>query len=176
MLKTVILATIDMDVKCCLCRKAVTDASEKKWRKRLHGDSCREVKARLESISSVSLDSLLETSDPNAYLCRSCDSQIRSIDIFEAKLAVQKSAIKEKLSLLHSVVSAPLELLRKRSQPQPVAHKRLRLSEHSETVHAVQQISTNQDQSTTVVQPSPISAGQVEKPSPDVQVNILAFR
>ena len=160
-----------MDVKCCLCRKVITN--EKKWRKRLHGDSCREVKARLESISSVSLDSLLETSDPNACLCRSCDSYISSIGILEAKVAVQKSAVEEKLSLLHSVVGAPLELLRKRSQPQPVALKRLRLSERPETVDAVPQTSSNQDNSTT---PSLTSAGQVEKPSPEVQVNVSAFR
>ena len=133
----------------------------------------RRGKARLESISSVSLDNVLEISDPNAYLCRSCYSEISSIDtLVEAKLAVQKSAVEEKLSLLHStVVGTQLQLLHKRSQPQPVPSKRLHLSEHSERVHTVQQTSCHQDHLTTVVQSSPsTSRGQVENPSPDVQV------
>ena len=89
-----------MDVNCCLCRKTLTSEIEKKTRKRIHGASCREVKAQLESISSVSLDNVSEINDPNAYLCRSCYSEISSIDTLEAKLAVQKSAVEEKLSLL----------------------------------------------------------------------------
>ena len=131
-----------MDLNCCLCRTALP--SEKRKRKRLHGLSCREVKERLENISSVPLDSLLETCDPNAYLCRNCENVISSIGTLEAKLAVQKSAVKEKLSLLHSVVTAPLQLLRKRSQPHPAPMKRLRLSERPEAAHTVQQTPCNQ--------------------------------
>lgn len=145
----------------CLCWKTLISEMEMKMRK-----------AELESISSVSLDSVLEISDPNAYLSRSCYSEISSIDTLEAKLAVQKSAVEEKLSLLHStVVGTQLQLLRKRSQPQPVLSKRLHLSEHSERVHTVQQTPCHQDHLTTVVQSSPsTSRGQVENPSPDVQV------
>ena len=98
----------EMDVNCCLCRKTLTSEIKKKTRKRIHCASCREVKARLESISSVSLDNVLEISDPNAHLCRSCYSEISSIDSLEAKLAVQKSAVEENclsytvLLLVHS--------------------------------------------------------------------------
>ena len=69
-----------MDLNCCLCRTALP--SEKRKRKRLHGLSCREVKERLENISSVPLDSLLETRDPNAYLCRNCENVMSSIGTF----------------------------------------------------------------------------------------------
>ena len=171
-----ILAATEMDVNCCLCRKTLTSEIEKKTRKRIHGASCREVKARLESISSVSLDNVLEINDPNAYLCRSCYSDISSIDTLEAKLSVQKSAVEEKLSLLHStVVGTQLQLLRKRSQTQPAPAKRLRLSERSERAHTVQQTPHDQDHLTTVVQPS-TSRGQVENPSPDVQVSFSDLR
>ena len=82
-----------MALNCCLCMTVLP--TDKRRRKRLHGDSCREVKQQLQAIANVSLENIVETKDPKAYLCYDCDRQISSIITLEAKVASLKSAVNE---------------------------------------------------------------------------------
>ena len=126
-----------MALNCCLCMTVLP--TDKRRRKRLHGDSCREVKQQLQAIANVSLENIVETKDPKAYLCYDCDRQISSIITLEAKVASLKSAVNGKLSLLHSVLGTSLQLLRKRSlsgenQQAQLPVKRARLSQCSHSL------------------------------------------
>jgi hypothetical protein len=96
---------------CCLCRANQID---KRRRRKLHGGSCATLKEQLQSFSSVPLESLAETKDEDAYLCSSCETQLKSIGSLETKLTEMKSKVKEKLSNLHSVLGTPMDALRKR--------------------------------------------------------------
>lgn len=103
---------MDAVLSCCLCRETLS--KDKRRRRKLHGPSCSIFKAQMQSMSSVSLESLVETGDKDAYLCSSCETQLKSIGTLEVKLAELKSQIKKKLSNLHSVLGTPADILRKR--------------------------------------------------------------
>lgn len=100
------------DHLCCLCRSSL--AKDRRRRRKLHGQSCSSLKEQLQDLSSVPLASLVETADDNAYLCNSCEKQLTSIAILEAKLAELRSGIRASLSTLHSVLGTPIDTLRKR--------------------------------------------------------------
>ena len=57
---------------CCLCR---TLAKDKRSRKKFHGSSCSTLKEQMQKLSSVSLESLGETSDENSYFCSNCENK-----------------------------------------------------------------------------------------------------
>ena len=114
---------MEVALSCCLCRKTL--AKDKRRRRKLHGPSCLTMKEHLQKLSSVSLESLVETSDENAYLCSSCEVQLKSVESLEDKLSGLKSEIRGMLSDLRSVLGTPVESLRKRqlqgscNQPAP---------------------------------------------------------
>ena len=68
---------------CCLSGIKITDRRRKR---RLHGQSCSELKENLQSLSSVPLESLAETYDQDAYLCNSCENELISIRNLEKKV------------------------------------------------------------------------------------------
>ena len=72
---------MEVALSCCLCRKTL--AKDKRRRRKLHGPSCLTMKEHLQKLSSVSLESLVETSDENAYLCSSCEVQLKSVESLE---------------------------------------------------------------------------------------------
>ena len=87
---------------CCLCGIKITDRRRKR---RLHGQSCSELKENLQSLSSVPLESLAETYDQDAYLCNSCENELISIRNLEKKVGELKAGIVGRLSKLHPVFS-----------------------------------------------------------------------
>ncbi len=84
---------------CCLCKSVLP--SDKRRRRKLHGESCKEVKEQLQSISAVPLANFEEISDPSAYLCRKCEQRVISIGTWTAKANALKKSIKTLLSQLH---------------------------------------------------------------------------
>ncbi len=63
-------------MNCCLCQKRL--ATDKRKRRKLHGPSCSSLKEELQKLSSVSLESLETLSDRDAYLCSTCEFQLKS--------------------------------------------------------------------------------------------------
>lgn len=84
---------------CCLCKSTLP--SDKRTRRKLHGESCKEVKEQLQGISVVPLANFEETSDPTAYLCRKCEQQVISFGNWTAKATALKKCIETLLSQLH---------------------------------------------------------------------------
>ena len=66
-----------MDKICCLCRLSLP--ADLRKIKQLHGQSCEKAKQTLQQLSDVPLDQLVETSHPNASLCRDCEKCLDSI-------------------------------------------------------------------------------------------------
>ena len=56
----------------------------------MHGDSCRRTRYVLESNSRVPLWNLVETSDPNAYLCNHCVRDLNNILSYRSKIDALK--------------------------------------------------------------------------------------
>ena len=73
----------------------------RKKRRKLHGVSAKRLKDTLAGLSQKPLEVLLETRDPNAYLCNQCEKQLDSLVDLEAKLTATRLCIVEKLSSLH---------------------------------------------------------------------------
>ena len=78
---------------------------DRRRKRRLHGQSCSELKENLQSLSSVSLESLANTYDQDAYLCNSCENELISIRNLEKKVGELKAGIVGRLSKLHPVFS-----------------------------------------------------------------------
>ena len=72
---------------------------DKRRRRKLHGPSCFTMKEQMQKLSSVPLESLVETSDENAYLCSSCETQLQSVESLEDKPSGLKSEIRGMLSV-----------------------------------------------------------------------------
>ena len=85
---------------CCLGEIKIAD---RRTKRRLHGQSCSELKENLQSLSSVPLESLAETYDQDAYLCNSCENELISIRNLEKKVGELKAGIIGRLSKLHPV-------------------------------------------------------------------------
>jgi len=89
------------EFSCCLCR---SEALEKRKRKRFHGASCLKAKIILQRISDVPLDYLVQTSNPDAVLCITCEQQLLNIRKAEEKLKLLQYEVSEKLkSLTHRI-------------------------------------------------------------------------
>ena len=95
---------------CCLCRLALPEDSRKK--KRLHGRSCEKVKQTLQQLSDVPLDLLLETSHPNASLCKDCGKCLDSIGKLTTQLQKLRSQVFQKLQTLN--ITEQARIARKR--------------------------------------------------------------
>ena len=161
-----------MDISCCLC-KAHLPRTDKRNRRKLHGDSCRRTRDVLESNSRVPLQNLMETSDPNAYLCNHCVRDLNNILSYQSKIDALKSSVMEKLSVLQVVPGTMAQL-----HP---ASKRPRLDSIASSSTAVQLETATLETSShstpsqlhTVTQPSTAlqSQGASQFQSPDVQVS-----
>ncbi len=82
-----------MDVTCSLCPVSVKESSKR--RKKLHGESCKEVKATLLSIaedSGVNIAAL--ELNANAYLCYQCNLLLCNIRSTKSKLGKLVSNVK----------------------------------------------------------------------------------
>ncbi len=68
---------------CCLCKTSVTSAGEKKRRKKLHGNACKETRdalnAELSDTSSMTIEDFADTTPMNCYICKNCDSLLNKI-------------------------------------------------------------------------------------------------
>lgn len=60
---------------CSLCKKDLSSDSEKKRRKRLHGEVC----AKTRAVLIVEIEGSLEdyTASADSFLCRSCDTKLQ---------------------------------------------------------------------------------------------------
>ena len=84
---------------CCLCRLVTL---EKRKRKKLNGESCLKAKAILQELSDVPLDFFVQTSNPDAVLCNTCEKLLLNVCKVEEKLKLFKHEVIEKLeSLTH---------------------------------------------------------------------------
>ncbi len=102
-------------MNCCLCQKRL--ATDKRKRRKLHGPSCSTLKEELQKLSSVSLESLETLSDRDAYLCSTCEFQLKSIINLNEKLSEHNNEVRSMLSKLQSVSGTPMEAQRKRHLP-----------------------------------------------------------
>ncbi len=102
-------------MNCCLCQKRL--ATDKRKRRKLHGPSCSTLKEELQKLSSVSLESLETLSDRDAYLCSTCEFQLKSIINLNEKLSEHNNEVRSMLSKLQSVYGTPMEAQRKRHLP-----------------------------------------------------------
>ena len=84
-------------MQCCLCATNVTD---RKKRRKLHGDSAKRFKDALAKLSQHPLDALLETADPDAFLCTVCEKHLATVVDLEPRLTSARRALTEKLSTL----------------------------------------------------------------------------
>lgn len=98
------------DSLCCLCRLSLPNDSRKK--KRLHGRSCEKAKQTLQQLSNVPLDLLMETSHPNASLCKDCEKCLDSIGKLTTQLQNFRSQVIQKLQALNRTEQA--RIVRKR--------------------------------------------------------------
>ena len=95
---------MEEDSLCCLCRLSLPADSRKK--KRFHGRSCEKSKRTLQQLSSVSLDLLVETSHPNASLCKDCEKCLDSINKLTTQLQNLRSQVLQKLGALNRTEQA----------------------------------------------------------------------
>ncbi len=79
-------------MNCCLCQKRL--ATDKRKRRKLHGPSCSSLKEELQKLSSVSLESLETLSDRDAYLCSTCEFQLKSIINLKGAVPPEPAVIK----------------------------------------------------------------------------------
>ena len=162
---------------CCLCRSPVP--ADHRRRKKLHGTSCATAKSVLTEVSGVSLETLVETSDPAAVLCYSCERVLNNIHSTAAKLETLKADVKGKVSVLQSVTLCP----EKRRRPIPDAE--LPQAKHTciENVLPVPAPPSTSDPVPTTTQVTPPTDSQsqlpstsaavepaVQEPSPHIQV------
>lgn len=98
-------------MSCCLCKQTL--ARDRRRKRKLHGDQGKSaaIKEQLQALSSVPLDSLIETRDKDAYLCSGCENQITSFSSLNDKVAKLRRDIQIKISTLQ-----PVLLLGKRLQ------------------------------------------------------------
>ena len=75
-------------------------------RKKLHGAGCAKVKTVLKEVLCVPLEALVETSDPTAVLCYSCERTPNNIDTLVAKAETLKEDVRKKVSALQSVTAS----------------------------------------------------------------------
>ena len=114
---------MEVALSCCLYKKTLV--KDKRSRRKLHDHSCITMKEQMQKQSSVSLESLVEISDENAYKCSSSEAQLKYVESMEDTLSGLKSEIRGMLSDLWSVLGTPVESLRKRqlqsscNQPAP---------------------------------------------------------
>ena len=114
--------------KCCLCSR---EEKDRRRLRRLHGDSSVALKQHLQSLSAVSLDSLQETSDKDAKLCSTCESEIREMKNLEAKITGLQEKVQLKISKLR-----PAPGKRQHPAPQPPAQKHIWLLQQVSNLHA----------------------------------------
>ena len=91
-----------MDVCCCLCRDPVAGDHQK--RKKLYGAACKKARTVLTEEFCVSLEALVETKDPEAVVCSSCETALNNIRRLTDKVEALKAGVREKLAGLRSVV------------------------------------------------------------------------
>ncbi len=94
-------------MNCCLCQKRL--ATDKRKRRKLHGPSCSSLKEELQKPSRVSLESLEALSDRDAYLCSTCEFQLKSTINHNEKLSEHNNEVRSMLSKLQSVSGTPME-------------------------------------------------------------------
>jgi len=95
-----------MDKICCLCRLSLPADSRKMMR--LHGRSCE-----IANPAAVPLDQLVETSHPNASLCRGCEKCLDSIGRLTTQSQNFRYQVLQELQALNRTEQA--RIARKRS-------------------------------------------------------------
>ena len=85
---------------CCLRREPVP--SNRRKRKKLHGEACTSARSVLRKFTAVPLETLAETRDPDAVLCYSCENKLTSIHDLEIKLKEARSTIERMAGCLQA--------------------------------------------------------------------------
>ena len=113
--------------ECCLCEETLV--GDKRKRRRFYGSSCENFKNYLQKLSPVPLSEVIQERD--AYLCKSCESQLKKAVDLEEKLSKLHEKLKLKLttsadsSQLHSLAS------KKRRTEEPEVSLKLQCMESS---------------------------------------------
>ena len=88
--------------KCCLCKVSVTSVQEKKRRKKLHGNACKETRdalnTELDDAFKMNLVDFKDTSSVNCYICKNCDTLLNNILELQKHLSRLKDTVKGYIS------------------------------------------------------------------------------
>ena len=95
-----------MEPVCSLCKSPIPNSRR---RRKLHGSSCATPRATLERFVianlGLTLECVVETCNPHAYLCHICVKQLDSVPALEEKLASAQKELESLKKELNSKVS-----------------------------------------------------------------------
>lgn len=97
---------MNVDIKCCLCSKLLSDSTSRKKRKKLHSDTCSQSKQILEELlaaRNATLSDFQETRDLDAYLCYLCNGKAVSFKNLQQRINEVKIELLDKLQQLKKV-------------------------------------------------------------------------
>ena len=138
-------------------------------RKKLHGAGCAKVKTVLKEVLCVPLEALVETSDPTAVLCYSCERTPNNIDTLVAKAETLKEDVRKKVSALQSVTASGGKRQRPTSDTELLQAKQICSDNRPSAGQPEGSLSTP----TQVIQSQlPSTSGAVGESSPPVQVSL----
>ena len=87
---------------CFLCKTSVTSAGEKKRRKKLYGNACKETRdalnAELSDAFSMTIEDFADTTPMNCYICKNCDSLLNKILELKKHLSGLRDTVKGYIS------------------------------------------------------------------------------
>ena len=108
-----------MAVRCCLCRRELSESSAFKKRKLFHGEQCKEAKKFFNEVLleelDLSVNSFEETLNSKAYLCHLCDAYAANYRKYQKNLNQIRAEVISKLSQLTKLSTETAS--RKRSAP-----------------------------------------------------------
>lgn len=100
----------NMEVRCCLCRRELSESSAFKKRKLFHGEQCKEAKKFLNEVVleefRLSVNSFEETINSKAYLCHLCDAYGANYRKHQNSLSQIRAEVISKLSKLTKLSTA----------------------------------------------------------------------
>ena len=142
-------------------------------RKKLHGAGCAKVKTVLKEVLCVPLEALVETSDPTAVLCYSCERTPNNIDTLVAKAETLKEDVRKKVSALQSVTASGGKRQRPTSDTELPQAKQICSDNRPSTPPSAGQPEGSLSTPTQVAQSQlPSTSAAVGESSPPVQVSL----
>ena len=88
-------------MECALCKSNVSNS---KWRKKLHGSSCKAAREILSlEMGGLSLQDFSQTKYEYAFLCYLCEKLLIGISTLQEKLLIAKEDVAKKVSNLQRI-------------------------------------------------------------------------